>query len=155
MKKEWKAPRINVQKFIPNEYASTICVRFSITGIIARLFQKLTDGNSSYENPFKGPDTGFKDDSFDFLAGKEDYVPQGEQYNDYRGWYSSQAPDTLKDKIVIRPGDESKIEKFTGGSWGNNTIPDLESTVYFWGQGPYDITANNHTDYDVGPNASW
>ena len=153
MKKEWKAPRIDVQKFIPNEYASSICVRFSITGIIARLFQELTDGNSSYVDPFKGPNTGFKDDSFDFLAGDEDSRPNTDN-NNYKGWYSNEAPEALTDKILIHPSYRNQIEMFEDGNWGNTVTEDMASTVYFWGQGPYKINAENHTKYNVGPNAS-
>lgn len=150
MKQEWKDPRIDVQKFIPNEYAASICVGFGKTGIIARLFQELTDGKN--EKGLK--DKGFRDDGFDFLTGGDDSRPNTED-NNYKGWYSNKAPEALTDKIVIHPSYRDEIEVFDGGNWGNTKTKDMASTVYFWGSDYSYITANNHTGYDVGPNASW
>ena len=47
MKQEWKYPRIDVQKFIPNEYAASSCGLMN--GILIRMLRgTLTDGASSW-----------------------------------------------------------------------------------------------------------
>ena len=71
MKQEWKDPRIDVQKFIPNEYAtSPICAAMNGGKILVRLFvNALTDASSKpYDDTWQGKNLGFWDDRFDFLT---------------------------------------------------------------------------------------
>ena len=67
MKKEWVEPRIEVQKFTPNEYVAA-CYYFGRTNIILRQQRPGTDGRTNPEFDWQGKNKGFKDDGWDFLS---------------------------------------------------------------------------------------
>ena len=60
MKKEWVEPRIEVQKFTPNEYVAA-CYYFGGTHIILRQQRPGTDGRTDpYDPSWQGRNMGFK-----------------------------------------------------------------------------------------------
>ena len=75
MKKEWVEPRIEVQKFTPNEYVAA-CYYFGGTHIILRQQRPGTDGRTKpYDTSWQGRLCGFSDDGWDFPSqGDEDNI---------------------------------------------------------------------------------
>lgn len=162
MKQEWKYPRIDVQKFIPNEYAASSCGLMN--GILIRMLRgTLTDGASSWPDSqasWKGKDKGFMDDHFDNLAGDEDIIPS-ETGN---GWYTdTNSEESLKEGgILVHTSFLDKLAGLVGKPangtdyWGNTKTEDRAQTVYFWGNDwPVAISEDTQKTYHVGPNASW
>lgn len=139
MKKEWKEPRIEVQKFIPNEYVAA-CSYFSGTNIVIQQPFSQTDGKS--DTPEQKL-MGFSDDQWDFLAGKEDTMKDPNK----KGWYCT------NNNYPIHK-NSPQPEFVSGGPWGNHVIEDMASNIYYYGGGPYPITKDNCKQYGVGPNAS-
>lgn len=142
MKKKWEEPTIFVQQFAPNEYVAA-CWYFSGTGIVITQERPGTDGRKDTPTNWQGPDKGFKDDGWDFLTsrGDEDTTPGAS------GWYS-----TSNSHSFVHSGSPDPVEY--SGTWGNHYLQDMANPVYYYGGGPYKITEDNCSDYNVGPNAS-
>lgn len=164
MKKEWKDPRIDVQKSMPNEYVATNCYYFLETNIIVRLFKELTDGKANPDIPedeidptYPDYDKGFHDDYFDFINNSGDdnlTLPDGTRAPN--GWYSNTIdPEKLAGIISIHPSSTIQPQKYTGNALGNDHILDGTSdTIYYWGYWPKPIDESNYEEYPTGPNGS-
>lgn len=175
MKQEWKDPRIDVQKFMPNEYAtSTKCVYFSRPNILVRLFKSLTDARADLENAWQGDKMGFNDDCFDYLthsSGQEDRkgydtLPE-EPVKAPNGWYSdtnnASALSSVLEVHQNSKGQLSGLEHYgeSGGPLYGYDSPkvegpypgDMASVIYFWGDYT-NINSTNYTTYGCGPNGS-
>ncbi len=170
MKQEWKDPRIDVQRFIPSEYVASclafesgIVVTGSVSGILTDCMCKPDGAGAGWKPPYEwqSPDGGFKDDHFDYLSGNDDRIPE----NGKNGWYSDTdeydlLPDKLKALIhkdyIGQIATLLKNYMFTtdGDGFGNTVSKDLSKKVFYWGNWPTQITANNCQDYGVGPNGS-
>lgn len=162
MKQEWKDPRIDVQKFIPNEYAASSCGLMN--GILIRMLRgTLTDGASEWldsEASWKGKDKGFMDDHFDNLAGDNDVIPSSG-----KGWYTDtkDVNSLAEGGIIVHSGFIDILDSLKGYTakksnkfWGNKETGDRAQTVYFWGNNwPGAISGDIQNTYHVGPNASW
>lgn len=148
MKRKWEEPRIEIQKFEANEYVAA-CYYFGGTHIILRVARPGTDGRTDpYDTSWQGPNCGFKDDGWDFLSqGNEDNIAGTGMQS---GWYSTSNNHSF---IVAGTGNYGPVE-YTGGPWGNETIKDTASPVYFYGQDVYSLTPDIAAEQDVGPNAS-
>ena len=148
MKRKWEEPRIEVQKFEANEYVAA-CYYFGGTHIILRVARPGTDGRTDpYDTSWQGPNCGFKDDGWDFLSqGNEDNIAGTGMQS---GWYSTSNNHSF---IVAGTGNYGPVE-YTGGPWGNETIKDTASPVYFYGQDVYSLTPDIAAEQDVGTNAS-
>lgn len=146
MKKEWVEPRIEVQKFTPNEYVAA-CYYFKGTHIILRQKRPGTDGRTKPQYEWQGPNMGFKDDGWDFLSyGNEDNITAEMP----SGWYSTSNDHPF---IVAETGDRP-LQYDDGGPWGNTTIKDTANTVYYYGGDVYDLTPEIAEAQGVGLNAS-
>lgn len=154
MKKEWKEPKIEVQKFMPNEYVAA-CWVFTETNVVVTTPVSggvLTDGRTDTPSNWQGPTMGFSDDHFDYLnASDDDVVPAGGG----TGWYSNTIDHNSANwpNISIHWNSPGQPKEFSG-SYGNKEIPDMAEPVYFWGNWPTAISSSNCKQYGVGPNAS-
>lgn len=147
MKKVWVEPRIEVQKFTPNEYVAA-CYYFGSTNIILRQKRPGTDGRTDPQFDWQGENKGFKDDGWDFLSqGNEDNI-HGKKMPS--GWYSTSNNHSF---IVAGTGKYGPI-RYDNGPWGNIAINDTASTVYYYGGEVYNLTAEIAKDQGVGLNAS-
>ena len=151
MKKEWVEPRIEVQKFTPNEYVAA-CYYFGGTHIILRQQRPGTDGRTKpYDTSWQGRRCGFSDDGWDFLSqGDEDNIAGKGMPS---GWYS-----TTNSHDFIVSGNPTRYN----GSFGNSKITniitgktgDYANPVYYYGSDVYPLTAEIAKEQGVGPNAS-
>ena len=161
MKKEWKAPRIDVQNFIPNEYVASCGLMNNI--LIRWLGAKITDGAKTWldsEASWKGDTKGFMDDHFDYLAGGDDVIPSAGD-----GWYTDtkDVESLEKGGIIVHSGFIGILNSLEGYTakdsdklWGNKATGDRAPTVFFWGKNwPGPISEDIQNEYHVGPNASW
>lgn len=173
MKQEWKDPRIDVQKFIPNEYVAMQCLYFKTPNILVRLFKSLTDARADDTgNDWQGDKMGFQDDCFDFLThsnGEDepqgfDTLPDGAPH----GWYSStNVASELSSVLEVHQSSKGQLSDLTpygvenGPLYGydspnvmNGAYPgDMVPVIYFWGNYTK-IDSTNYTNYGSGPNGS-
>lgn len=150
MKKEWVEPRIEVQKFTPNEYVAA-CWLVSKGDNHVVLDICPTDGKlTTPNNPKTWNHMGFNDDGFDFLTGGDDTIPSG--WNS--GWCGTEA-----ELVHVKAGNVYGPARGTYGNHG--AINDKKEAMYtgniYWfgnRSEPIQITQDNCSSYGVGPNAS-
>ena len=150
MKKEWVEPRIEVQKFTPNEYVAA-CWLVSKENNHVVLDICPTDGKLTTPNkPKTWNRLGFNDDGFDFLSGGDDTIPSGWS----SGWCGTE------DELVhVKAG---KVYGPATGTYGNHEATKhpkeamYTGSIYWFGNQaePLQITKDNCSSYGVGPNAS-